>query len=282
MANLLINLARVPDPVPAPLPSPVPWPVSRTIMGGMSAWTFDREVAPVRFDDDRGTRRIENGAVATTPTPAVDQGAFPALATFSAPTDGTTRKALVRARAFLADLAAEDDGPDAWWVDFVEYQALLADGEPANDPVVLSARNLPDYNKGHVPGAFNIPYAQVAKLANFRNVSPTRTVFAYCYTGHTGALATMALGILGYDVRNLLWGMNGWTLSSAAASGQLNRFDIARSWDFPLHGDAGESLAAYVPEATGCKGCHTNLTALYSELAYTEPPAPGAISEGEG
>lgn len=287
MANLLINLARVPEPVPSPLPNPITWPISQAIFGGMAAWTFDRELSPTRFDDDLGVRRIDNGALSTVAVPGVDQGAYPGIGAFSGAADTATKKALVRARQFLAGLVAEHTDTtrpyDAFWTDFVKTQALLADGNAANDPVVVSVRNLADYNKGHVPGVINTPYGTVAKAATYRFFDPARTYYLYCYTGHTGGIATMTLGIMGYKVRNLLYGFNGWTLSTAAASGQLARFDVARAWDFPLHDTGfGETIPVDPTPAAGCKGCHANLDALYAEFNYTEPPAPGVVSEGEG
>ena len=33
----------------------------------------------------------------------------------------------------------------------------------------------------------------------------------YCYTGHTGQIAATTLGLLGYNVLNMKYGMMGWT-----------------------------------------------------------------------
>lgn len=276
MASLLINLARI--PVAADLKA-TPHPASRALFGGMTSWSFDRELSPTRFDDDKDVRRVEDGAIETAANAGADQK-FPTYAAFSATADDVTRKILVRAREYLAALDAEG----AWWTDFVKYRAIAADAQPENDPQVLSVRAPADYAKGHVPGAVNIVWQQVAKLDRAKIVDPGRKVFVYCYTGHTGGVATMALGILGYQTRNLLYGLNGWTLSSGCGSGQLRRYDVAKAWDFPLHdsGDGVATLDGYVPPATGCVGCHANLTALYSAYSYTEPPAPGVVSEGEG
>jgi rhodanese-related sulfurtransferase len=275
MASLLVNLARIPDPS-------VSHPISRAIMGGMTTWSFDRALSPTRFDDDKGVRRVEDGAIQTGVVAGIDQGRFPTYAAFSPGTDDVTRKLLVRAREYLTALDAEG----AWWTDFVQYRALKGTASTDDDPQVLSVRSLADYrDRGHVPGAINVPWQQVAKLANAKLIDPARKVFVYCYTGHTGGIATMALGILGYQTRNLLYGINGWTSSSSVVGTSLRRFDVARAWDFPLHdtGDAGIStLDGWAPPATGCLGCHANLTALYSAYNYAEPAAAGVLSEGEG
>ena len=37
------------------------------------------------------------------------------------------------------------------------------------------------------------------------------SIVVYCYTGHTGQAAATALMLLGYDVKNLKFGMMGWS-----------------------------------------------------------------------
>ena len=41
--------------------------------------------------------------------------------------------------------------------------------------------------KGHVPGAYNIPYKEIAKIANLEKLPTDKTIVVYCYTGHTAA-----------------------------------------------------------------------------------------------
>jgi hypothetical protein len=110
-------------------------------------------------------------------------------------------------------------------------------------------------------------------------------VIAYCYTGHTGGLATMALGILGYDVRNLLYGFNGWT-QAAPTSGQLKSFDLMRGWDFPVNDGGADDLASLAEYASpaGCVQCHSSLTGVFYDREVLNIPAAGEAppSEGEG
>jgi rhodanese-related sulfurtransferase len=192
------------------------------------------------------------------------------------------RKILVRAKYYLNSVPTQ--------FDLQVYPKTLADnledGNTANNPQIISVRGSADYVAGHVPGAINIPYKSVADLANYTKfaVPPGKPIVVYCYTGHTGALATMALGILGYDVKNILYGMNGWS-TTAQASGQLKNFDLNKGWDFPLHNRGGgiDNLAAYTPPSTGCQGCHTSLTAIWTELVKSPPPRVDTpLSSGEG
>jgi rhodanese-related sulfurtransferase len=278
MASLLINLARITDPA-----NSGGFPKSTAIFQGMTSWSFNRLLVPskTRFDDASGVVTVQKATVAGT-IAGVDQSAFPAFSTFTTVTDTVAKKILVRARDYLNSVPTQ--------FDLQVYPKTLADnledGNTANDPQIISVRGPADYVAGHVPGAINIPYKSVADLANYTKfaVPPGKPIVLYCYTGHTGALATMALGILGYDAKNLLYGMNGWS-TTAQASGQLKNFDLSKGWDFPLHnwGSGIDNLAAYTPPSTGCQGCHTSLTAIWTELVKF--PAAGSVappSSGEG
>jgi rhodanese-related sulfurtransferase len=277
MASLLINIFRIADPA-----DPGSYPKSTAIFGGMTAWSFDRELVPAntRFDDAAGVVTVQK-AVETTAHAGADQGAYPDFAPFSAATDTVVKKIMVRAGNFLNSVPTQFD-LQVYAKDLADN---LEDGDNTNDPQVISVRNPPDYAGGHIPGAVNIPYKNVADLANYSKfVDPTKPVVAYCYTGHTGSLSTMALGILGYNVKDVLWGMNAWS-TTATGSGQLVNFDLSRSWDFPLHnwGAGIDNLAAYTPPSTGCQQCHTSLTAIFTELVKFPAAADvAAPSSGEG
>ena len=278
MASLLINLARITDPA-----NPGNFPRSTALFAGMTSWSFDRMLVPsnTRFDDGAGVVTVQKATEAAA-NAGVDQGAYPNYAAFTPVTDTVVKKILVRAGAYLNSVPTQ--------FDLQVYPKALADnledGDAANDPQIISVRAASAYDAGHIPGAINIPYKSVADLVNYTKfaVAPGKPIVAYCYTGHTGSLSTMALGILGYDAKNLLYGMNGWS-TTAPSSGQLVNFDLNRGWDFPLHNWGGgiDNLAAYTPPATGCQGCHTNLTALWAELVkFPEAGVVTPPSSGEG
>ncbi len=282
-ATLLINAVRYDG---AAIPG-----FALGIMGGMTTWSYDKELSPTRFDDDAGLRRIENGAVETSASvPTGPTYAYPTIGAFGAAVDDVSKKILVRAKAYLASLEEEAAAAgvphrEAFWTTFVAYDALK---DTAQAPQVLSVRSAADYNtRGHVPGAINAPWTTVAKLATqTRLVDPSRKVFVYCYTGHTGAQATMALGILGYQARNLLYGINGWTSDSNVVSVSLRKFETTRAYDFPQHDWAGAptTLAAFVPPRAGCAACHeSHIAQLYEHAVFPPAGATAAVvSEGEG
>ncbi|WP_456443710.1 rhodanese-like domain-containing protein [Caldithrix abyssi] len=87
----------------------------------------------------------------------------------------------------------------------------LNDGNAANDPQIISVRSADHYAIGHIPGAINIPWQEIAKVENLQKIDPNREVVVYCYTGHTGQIASTALNLLGYNAINLKWGIMSWT-----------------------------------------------------------------------
>ncbi len=116
----------------------------------------------------------------------------------------------------------------------------LNDGDEDNDPFIISVRSPEDYAKGHVPGAINIPWKAIADPANLAMIPDDQPVVVYCYTGHTGQVATTILGSLGYDVSNMKFGMMGWTLDDEVLA--TERFDPANVSGYPV--EAGEMAAA--------------------------------------
>jgi rhodanese-related sulfurtransferase len=286
LSVLLINAFRILDPAAQKAAidakTALPYPKCTTIFQGMVAWSFDRGLVPAgtRFDDALAAGITVEKPVTPTVVAGVDQQSYPLFADFE--TSELITKIVMRARDYLTSFPTQFDihvYPSA-------LAAELEDGNAADDPQVISVRGPGDYAKGHIPGAVNIPYQQVANVAaQTKFVETGRPVIAYCYTGHTGGLATMALGILGYDVRNLLYGMNGWS-TSAPASGQLKNFDLMRGWDFPVDDGGADdlgSLGDYAAPA-GCVDCHSSLTGVFYDREVLNVPAAGAAppSEGEG
>ena len=72
-------------------------------------------------------------------------------------------------------------------------------------PYIVSIRSAEDYAKGHIPGAVNIKFSELATLPI------DEEIVVYCYTGQSASSAAAVLGTLGYDVQNLLHGMSSWT-----------------------------------------------------------------------
>jgi rhodanese-related sulfurtransferase len=89
-----------------------------------------------------------------------------------------------------------------------QLYALLSDGDSGNDPLVLDYRGQDHFQAGHIEGAVNLSVRDLAEEAD--NLPVGRTIVNVGYSGHTASMATALLQVLGFDARNLLWGMCGW------------------------------------------------------------------------
>ena len=97
----------------------------------------------------------------------------------------------------------------------VDVYNNLNDGNATNDPFVLSVRGATDYNLGHVTGAVNIPWRDIADKAELAKLPTNQQIVVICYTGHTASIVTMFLNSLGYDAIAMKWGMTSWTVDPA-------------------------------------------------------------------
>jgi rhodanese-related sulfurtransferase len=202
---------------------------------GMMGWTQNDEVlVATRFgpDTDQRDYALETEANVATETydyPVLDTGA-----------DDAVEIVRLAAEAALAD-----------WSPTVSADALfdnLNDGDTSNDPFIVSVRSAEHYALGHVPGAINIPWNQIAKPENLAKLPTDRQIVTYCYTGHTGQVAATVLKVLGYDAINLKYGMMGWTENDDVLG--TSRYDPATAPDYPIEGTAAAGAAPEEP-ATG-------------------------------
>jgi rhodanese-related sulfurtransferase len=201
---------------------------------GMMGWTADDEVlATTRFgpDTDQRDYRVE-----TEPKEATETYEFPELDTGGADDFEIVRIAVDN---WLKNAEAPIVSADAVWEN-------LSDGDAENDPFILSVRSAEHYELGHVPGAVNIPWRALAKAENLAKLPTDRNIATYCYTGHTGQVSAVVLGVLGYDVSNIKYGMMGWTEDDEVLA--TARFGPDVQADYRVESMAGAGGAEPAPE----------------------------------
>lgn len=80
------------------------------------------------------------------------------------------------------------------------------------NPLILDVRTAGEFDAGHVPGAINIPYDQLAAHAEQLPQDKNARLVVYCRSGHRAAIAIKTLTQAGYQqVQHLKGDMIGWT-----------------------------------------------------------------------
>jgi len=104
-----------------------------------------------------------------------------------------------------------------WNIKAEDVFLLLNDDDEDNDPYMISVREAKDYAKGHIPGAVNIPFADIAKKETLASLPKDKKIIVYCDTGQNASMAVAMLGAMGYDVQNMLHGISAWTKDTEIA-----------------------------------------------------------------
>ena len=105
------------------------------------------------------------------------------------------------ARHFAAKLSLETDPSDV-------YADMESGGRGF---VVIDARSRDAYREAHVPGAVSLPYGEI-DVAGTAGLSRNDVMVVYCWGPHCNAAAKAALRLsaLGFRVREMIGGIEGW------------------------------------------------------------------------
>jgi rhodanese-related sulfurtransferase len=98
----------------------------------------------------------------------------------------------------------------AFQTDVADVHAALTTGDPGF--VLIDSRSSAAWDQGRIPGAVHLPTAQIPERAPSL-LDPATPVVTYCWgPGCNGATrAALALARLGYEVREMIGGIEYWT-----------------------------------------------------------------------
>jgi rhodanese-related sulfurtransferase len=110
----------------------------------------------------------------------------------------------------------------------------IASGEA---PYIADLRKPEHYAAGHIPGAVNVDFSQLATLPR------DKEIVVHCYAGQKAEFAASVLGVLGYNVQNLTFGMSSWSTDPAV---YFHRFEPERDQgDYEVETTANEATETY-------------------------------------
>jgi len=106
----------------------------------------------------------------------------------------------LKAKAFFEDKVNFSTGP-------VELSQMIRSGD--NHITIVDVRAAEDYQKGHIPGAINLPKGT---WANAQGLSKDKTNIVYCYSQvcHLGAKACVEFAGQGFPVMEMDGGFEAW------------------------------------------------------------------------
>jgi len=95
---------------------------------------------------------------------------------------------------------------------FIDRGEIYAKAVQGSDPgyFLVSLQRPEDYAKGHVPGAVNIPFSDIAKVESLRKLPRDKKIVLVCYVGHWAGSAALFLNQLGYEAYDMRFGTLGW------------------------------------------------------------------------
>lgn len=120
------------------------------------------------------------------------------------------------------------------------YNKIVKGGDSSY--FLVSVQKPEDYAKGHVPGAVNIPFSQIAKKENLAKLPKDKKLVIICYTGHTASYTSMFLNELGYEAYVMKFGTMAWNDTTAGLGASFKPY--TESADLPVDTSVAEAPAA--------------------------------------
>lgn len=117
----------------------------------------------------------------------------------------TVRAIMGAAILIVASVAWAGNVPD------ITQESVLQSIKASNAPLILDVRTPEEFKQGHVPGAVNIPHAEVANRLAELGGKKDRDMVVYCEKGGRAAKAANVLTKEGFtNVKHLVGDMSAW------------------------------------------------------------------------
>ena len=107
--------------------------------------------------------------------------------------------------------APDDDSKRAAGPKSITAEELAEKIQFSQAPLILDVRSEEEYAEGHIPGALNIPHAELPDRLSEIDAAKTDEIVVHCRSGYRAGIAGKVLVEAGYsDVRDLDGHMNAW------------------------------------------------------------------------
>ncbi len=136
--------------------------------------------------------------------------------------------------------------PQGWGLVKADDLALELVEKP---PFLLDVREPVEWDAGYIPGAVHVPLRELAANLDKLPADQTTPIVVYCKGGHRGAIAMATLQMLGYSVRNLQGGYDGWVSAGYEVTGLPE--DAPEPAAFDLTAALNQYLQTGLPEGWG-------------------------------
>lgn len=80
----------------------------------------------------------------------------------------------------------------------IDKQALKQLINSDNKPIIIDVRTVREYDKGHIPGAINMPHGSIGKQIDQVGIAKDAHIVIYCRSGYRAKKAYQAMAALGY------------------------------------------------------------------------------------
>lgn len=185
---------------------------TRALLFGMSGWVADKAI--VGLD--------------------IPSGVAAGYATTNVPTTTTKTYRAPRLEGRYASVAQAVKGQTKAYfakglapvMTATQVQAVVASKDPNYQ--IISVRETADYAAGHIDGAVNLVWSDLANQLN--KLDSRKTTIVYCYTGNLGGEDAMLLNLMGYEAYNMMSGMSSWNADPAL--GGVIGFNPANAFNY--------------------------------------------------